>query len=142
MNDRDPCHLQVSSNPLIRGVWVVLGLFFVVLGAIGVVLPGWPTTPFLLVAVACFARSSPRLYDWLLENRFFGPTIRDYREGRGLRLRVKIVALTFLTVFIGYALVRGIPAELYWAKVVVFLVALYGAYFLLRLPTASARERR
>ena len=59
MRDRNPHRLQVSPNPLVRGAWIGLGFFFVTLGAIGIVIPGWPTTPFLLVAAACFARSSP-----------------------------------------------------------------------------------
>ena len=63
-------------------LWTLVGILFVVLGAIGAVLPLLPTTPFVLVAAWCFARSSPRLHRWLLESRLFGPMLRDWEENR------------------------------------------------------------
>lgn len=75
--------------------WLLIaaGLFFVALGAIGVVLPGLPTTPFLLLAAGCFAKSSPRLYGWLLRNRIFGPLIESWQTHRAIPRRIKHVAL-------------------------------------------------
>ena len=72
------------------------GFLFVGLAAVGVVLPVLPTTPFLLVAAACFARSSPRFYEWLLQNRVFGPLIRDWREHRCIPLHAKVLAVTLI----------------------------------------------
>jgi len=66
------------------------------LGALGVVLPLLPTTPFLLLAAACFFRSSDRLYDWLMRHRWFGPYIRNYREHRAIALGAKVGTLTLL----------------------------------------------
>lgn len=59
-----------------------------------------PTTPFLLLSAACYARSSGRFYRWLTTNRLFGKYIRDYREKRGVPKRVKILSLTFLWITI------------------------------------------
>ncbi len=79
-----------------RRTLTAAGALCVVIGAVGVVVPLLPTTPFLLLAAACFARSSERFYSWLMNHRWFGPTIRNYRERRGTTRRVKIVSITIL----------------------------------------------
>src|SRR5216684_390231 len=88
----------------VTGIWrvlyVALGLFFVALAVIGVVTPLLPTTPFLLLAAYFFARSSTRLHNWLLRSRLFGGLIRDWQRYRGVRLRVKVVALTMLPIVV------------------------------------------
>lgn len=117
-----------------RGLWLVGGLFFVAVGAVGIVVPGLPTTPLLLLAAACFARSSPRLYAWLLRNKTFGPLIDDYRAGRGVSMRVKVSAICVMAVFVTFALLvplRGRPVP----AVIVATLALVGAAYIIRLPT-------
>ena len=112
----------------------MLGIVFVAVAAVGVIIPGLPTTPFLLLAAAAFARSSPRLYEWLLRNRTFGPLIDDYRAGRGVSARVKATAISIMAVFVAFALavpLRGKGAP----SVVVGGLALFGAAYILRLPT-------
>ena len=117
-----------------RALWALVGLGFVATGAVGVIVPGLPTTPFLLLAAACFARSSPRLYAWLLRNKTFGPMIEDYRAGRGVSARVKATAISIMAAFVTFALLvplrdRPIPAA------TVALTAVVGAAYILRLPT-------
>ncbi|MEO1955343.1 MAG: YbaN family protein [Gammaproteobacteria bacterium] len=99
-----------SSNPIIRILWVVLGSFFVVIGGIGVVVPGLPTTLFLILAAACYIRSSQRLYDWLINNKTFGPYLRDYREGKGIPKKAKVLAVSMIIVFVSYAVFFGIES--------------------------------
>lgn len=89
----------------LRLVLVALGLGCVALGAVGVVTPVLPTTPFLLVAAACFARASPRFYQRLLANPTFGPLIRDWREQRAIPLRAKLTAIATITLTIGSSVV-------------------------------------
>jgi len=91
---------ESEGGPMIRILWGGLGGISVGLGAAGVVLPLVPTTPFMLLAAYCFARSSPRLERWLLEHPRFGPVISDWRmhraiSGRGKRLAVVAIGLTF-----------------------------------------------
>lgn len=93
------------ASPFVRFVLVVVGLLSVGLGAIGVVTPVLPTTPFLLVAAACFARASPRFYQRLLANPTFGPLIRDWREQRAIPRRAKIMATAAITVTIGSSVI-------------------------------------
>jgi uncharacterized membrane protein YbaN (DUF454 family) len=76
-----------------RGLFLALGLLFVGIGFAGIVLPVVPTTPFLILAAACFARSSRRLERWLLEHRSFGPTLRDWRARGAIPWRAKLAAL-------------------------------------------------
>ena len=89
----------------LRPLLVIAGTIFVGLGIVGIFIPILPTTPFLLLAAACYARSSHRFYRWLLSNRWFGAYIDNYRQKRGMPLKLKImtVALLWLTIGISAA---------------------------------------
>lgn len=89
-----------TSGKLIRGILIIGGSLFVGLGVLGVFLPLLPTTPFLLLAAACYARSSKRFYDWLIDNRWFGNYIRNYREKKGIPSRVKLSSISLLWITI------------------------------------------
>lgn len=80
------------SDPL-RPLWLILGILAVGLGIAGVFLPLLPTTPFLLVAAFAFARSSPRLHDWLINHRQFGPMIENWRRHGAISKRAKTLAV-------------------------------------------------
>jgi uncharacterized membrane protein YbaN (DUF454 family) len=86
---------EVKSR-IIRSILIVAGTFFLILGAIGIVLPILPTTPFLLLAAACYARGSKKFYNWLINNKRFGKFIKNYREGKGIPIRAKALAISFL----------------------------------------------
>lgn len=89
-------------NELYRLVLIGLGFIFVGLGILGAFLPILPTTPFLLFTAACFARSSKKFYNWLLNHKIFGSYIRNYREQRGITLRGKILSLSIMWLVMGY----------------------------------------
>lgn len=78
---------------LVKYICLAVGLVSLALGIIGIFLPMWPTTPFLLLAAACFVRSSDRLYTWLIEHEHLGCYVRDYMSGNGIPLRAKQIAL-------------------------------------------------
>jgi len=79
-----------------RTFLIVIGSIAVIIGVIGIVVPVLPTTPFLLLAAVCYGRSSQRLYNWLVTNRWCGRYIRNYKEGKGVSRNVKILTLTLL----------------------------------------------
>ena len=82
---------------MIRGLYLALGLFFVALGFVGAFLPVLPTTPFLILAASCFARSSRRLERWLIEHPWFGPMLREWRLRGAIPRKAKLTALAGVT---------------------------------------------
>jgi uncharacterized membrane protein YbaN (DUF454 family) len=90
-----------GSNTVRRVIFAALGLLCVVLGIIGVFVPGLPTTEFILAASYLFARSSPTLGGWLERNRWFGPSLRRFRESGGMPRRSKALALASMWTGIG-----------------------------------------
>ena len=132
---QDPDSVKLSPNPLTRGLWFLLGAVFAGSGLLGVVIPGLPTTPFMLLAAACFARSSERFYNWLITNPLFGEQVRRYRAGHGLRPRVKLLASTLASLFMSYAAVYGLSEEHVALRIAVAAVGLFGVWFILSRPT-------
>ena len=112
---------------------IVAGTAFVVLGVVGVFVPVLPTTPFLLLAAACYARSSQRFYDWLLGHRLLGRYIRNYREGRGLPWQSKAVTILLLWASLLYAGIMVVDAL--WARLIFLVIAVGVTWHLLSLPT-------
>ena len=91
---------DIISNRFFRYLLISAGTIFLGFGIIGIFLPVLPTTPFLLLAAACYARSSKRFYDWLMNNKWFGTYIKNYREGRGVPLKVKVFTISLLWITI------------------------------------------
>ena len=116
-----------------RLLFFILGSIFVALATLGVLLPLLPTTPFLLLAAACYARSSSRFHTWLLANRIFGPTIRQWQESRSIALRTKLMAIFMLMATLGSSIVFFV--RLWPLKLLLIAVAIWVIQFLLRLPT-------
>ncbi len=92
---------KVVANPALRYLWLALGFVFTGIGFLGYILPGLPGTVFILIATYFFARSSPRFYNWLMNNPIFGQLIRDWRAGKGIPMRAKIMAVTVIAITIG-----------------------------------------
>ena len=136
MNKQEIHTVKEAKNPLLRFLWVGLGCLFVGLGAIGAVVPGMPTTVFLVLAAACFIRSSQNLYDWLISNKTFGPYLKDYREGKGIPRRAKVLALSMIVIFVSFAVFYAIEAT--QIKVLVGLIGLVGFLFVFfKVPAAK-----
>lgn len=85
-----------SLGTIKRIILIIVGTIAVALGVVGIFIPVLPTTPFLLLAAACYAASSKRFYRWLTTNRLFGPHLVNYREGRGMSVKVKAGTLTLM----------------------------------------------
>lgn len=96
-----PDSATLHRSRVVRWLLWLAGSVALVLGLIGVVLPGLPTTPFILLAAACYAKASPRLHGWLLRHRFLGPMVRDWETHRSLTRRSKTVAQVSMVVMVG-----------------------------------------
>ncbi len=105
-----------------RFFWITLGLAALALGTAGLVLPLLPTTPFMLLAAACFAKSSPRLHGWLTSHRLFGPAIRDWREYRAISPKAKRMALSAMAAAFGLSLMLGLGWQVLAAQALALLV--------------------
>lgn len=119
----------------LRGVLMAIGGLCVALAAVGAVLPLVPTTPFLLLAAACFARASPRFYHVLLESRLFGPLIRDWRAHRAIPRRAKRLAITMIALTLGSSVAFAVSDPWARAGLVAFGIAL--CTWLWRVPDAE-----
>ena len=105
-----------------RRLLIVAGTLSTGLGIIGIFIPILPTTPFLLLAAACYMRSSERFYQWLINNRIFGAYIRSYIEGRGMPVRIKIFTILLLWLAIGLSIAFGIQNTV--VRIVLICVAI------------------
>jgi uncharacterized membrane protein YbaN (DUF454 family) len=117
-----------------ESLWTTLGILFVVIAAIGVVLPLLPTTPFLLLAAACFLKGSMRMHKWLLTNRVFGKYISDYRTGGGMAKRAKVTTLIMLWSVMIYSSWFIVPILV--AKILLLAIAGGVSYHIISLPTS------
>ncbi|MHB8172609.1 MAG: YbaN family protein [Thermincolia bacterium] len=91
-------------DKLIKIIFIIAGSIFVALGIVGMILPLIPTTPFLLLGAACYARGSEKFYNWLLNHKLFGKFIKNYLEGKGISLKGKILSVSLLWVSISYTI--------------------------------------
>ena len=121
-----------NRSPMLRYGLLAIGCLSVALGVIGIFLPVLPTTPFLLLAAACFARSSPRFYHWLVEHPRLGPWIRDYLSGNGIPLKGKVYAIGLMWISI---LLSCYLVPLPWARVFMLASAVLVTVYILRQKT-------
>jgi len=120
-------------NDLTKTLLIVSGTLCVALGVLGMFLPVLPTTPFLLLAAICYARSSKRFYNWLITNRWCGEYIRNYREGRGITLKHKVLTISLLWLMIGYA--AWFVVSLWWVKFILLGIAVGVTWHLAKMRT-------
>lgn len=120
--------VPVASSRIVRGAWFSIGWLAVAIGAIGVIVPGLPTTVFMIIAAACFARCSPRFEQWILDLPGIGRSVSDYRSGLGMPIRAKVAAITMLVVAV--SLSAGLVLTNLALRVVVVAVGLIGVWFI------------
>lgn len=118
-----------------RTLWLALGLIFLALGLVGVVLPVLPTTPFLLVSAACFAKSSPRLHRWLLDHPTLGPPIRNWEEYGAISPGAKRLAVGSMAAVFALSLWLGLRWEVLLAQGLLIAV---GCAFILTRPSGPS----
>jgi uncharacterized protein len=118
--------------PATRWTLLFAGHFCVVLGTLGIFLPLLPTTPFILLAAACYVRSSERHYQWIMENRVFGKILRDYQQKRGITLWTKVIGLALLWTSLLFSVSRVDKPTLKW---VILGAGIFPTILILRIPT-------
>ena len=128
----------ITAKGPARILLLVAGTLSVALAILGIFLPLLPTTPLLLLAAWCYARSSERFYRRLLANRWLGPYIRNYREGRGMAARAKASSLVVL--WLAMSVTIGVVTPVWWVSLLLVGIGSGISIFLLRLPTCRQEE--
>ncbi|MDD5501872.1 MAG: YbaN family protein [Candidatus Thermoplasmatota archaeon] len=118
-----------------RLAMMLAGSVFLALGIVGIFIPLLPTTPFLLLAAACYARSSQKFYNWLINNRLLGNYVRNYREGNGIPVNVKIFTISLLWITIGCSALFAVDAL--FVRIILVLVAIGVTIHVLSVRTAN-----
>lgn len=115
-----------------------VGIVAVVLGVLGIFLPLLPTTPFLLLAAACFVRSSGRLYRWLLNHRQLGQYIRQYQSGEGIPLKGKVYTIVALWATLGFSMAFAVTSAP--VRAMLALIGIGVSAYVLSRKTCQGRE--
>lgn len=127
-------HDRYVKSEVLRLVLIVVGWISVMAGVVGAFLPLVPTVPFLLLAVACFARSSRRFHDWLVDHAYLGLLLRDYLNGGGIPRKAKAMAIGM--VWVSFPTSTFLFVQAFWLKVLLIVIALCITAYLVSLPTA------
>jgi len=133
MKQQDYSHeVDFHSSATFRVILVVLGTVFVIAGVIGIFLPILPTTPFMLLAAWCYARSSTRFYNWIMNNKVFGPIIREWRQYRSIPRRAKITALILMPSTFGISIIFFVP--IFWVQLMLGVMCIGMMIFMWLIP--------
>lgn len=106
---QDTSVMGITIARIFKVVLIIVGTISLAIGIVGIFLPILPTTPFLLLSAACYAAGSEKFYVWLINNRIFGNYIRNYREGKGIDLKLKILSIASMWIAIGYSAYYVVP---------------------------------
>ena len=115
-----------------RIILIIIGTIALGLGVVGVFVPLLPTTPFLLLAAACYARSSPRFYHWLIHHHWLGEYIRNYRENRAIKFRDKVTTIAIMWLGMGLTIILFDPL---WLRLLLGVIGIAVTVHLLSLRT-------
>lgn len=129
---------ELHPSRLVRMLLWTLGSLALLLGVVGVFLPGLPTTPFVLVAAACYARASEPFYRWLIANPTFGPLIIEWRRHHSIPFRIKVIAIVLMSLTISASIwtLSAIP----WLQVMLAGIGTVTAIWLWRVPSRDHRS--
>ena len=120
----------------VRIFLVFLGTFFVVIGIVGIFLPILPTTPFMLLAAGCYAKSSSRFYNWIMNNKIFGPIIREWRQYRSIPRKAKYIAMALLVLSFGTSIVFFVP--IFFVQILLTVMCIGMLIFMWRIPVRES----
>ena len=123
-----------AKSFFVKSLLLLLGFIFVGLGFIGIIVPGMPTTVFMILAAACFAKSSPKFEQWILDLPGIGRLVQDHRDGLGMPQKSKAIAITMMVVAVTLSIIFAITSTL--IQILVGGVGIIGVWYVgVRVPT-------
>ena len=111
------------------------GLILAGLGLAGIIIPGLPTTIFMILAAACFFRSSATMYNWVINHPLFGESVLRFRSGQGMPEKAKYTSIFMMWFFILTSVVIFLQTYIIWIKAMIILLGIIGTIFILKQPT-------
>ncbi len=126
-------------NSIKKGLLVVSGTLFLVLGVIGIFIPLLPTTPFLLLAATCYIKGSKKFYDWLIKNRWLGQYIKNYQDDKGIPFKVKIITILVLWLTIMISTILFVSNLL--IQIILFIIAIGVSIHIIKIKTLDKKEK-
>ena len=121
--------------PFPKIIYFSFGLFLTGLGLVGVIIPGLPTTIFMILAAACFFRSSTKMYNWVINHPLFGESVLRFRSGKGIPIKAKYTSIIMMWFFISTSIFFFLHTHALWLKTIIALSGFIGTVFILRQPT-------
>ena len=118
---------------MLKSVYVGIGTFSLGIGIIGIVVPLLPTTPFLLLSAACYAKGSERMYQWFINIRWIGKAIKNYHEGNGISIKGKIISIIFLWLTILVSMILMYPNTI--VQLLLLIITISVTYHIISLKT-------
>ena len=123
-----------AKSFFLKSFLLLLGFIFVGLGFIGIIIPGMPTTVFMILAAACFAKSSPKFEQWILDLPGIGRLVQDHRDGLGMPQKSKAIAITMMVLAVTLSIIFAITSTL--IQILVGGVGIIGVWYVgVRVPT-------
>lgn len=120
---------------MVRKIFFICGMLSLILAFLGVFLPLLPTVPLVLLASFCFSKSSARFHTWLLNNKTFGPIIKDWEETKSIPLKAKIISISVLTLSVAISVIFLLDNVL--VRIILVMIAIAVSAYIMRIPTSA-----
>ena len=131
---KDKNILSAGTFPALRIVWLSIGMIFTAVGMVVIIVPGLPTTIFMILAAGCFFRSSTKMYHWVVSHPLFGNQVLRFREGAGMPKKAKYLSIVTMWAFIMFAVFIGLPDAAAWIKYFIVLSGATGTFYIISQP--------
>ena len=125
---------SAGTFPALRVVWLSIGMIFTAVGMVGIIVPGLPTTIFMILAAGCFFRSSTKMYRWVISHPLFGDQVLRFRKGEGMPKKAKYLSILTMWTFIMFAVFIGLPDLAAWIKSFIVLSGATGTFYIIKQP--------
>jgi hypothetical protein len=126
--------LGAGNIPALRIVWLSIGMVLTGVGMVGIIVPGLPTTIFMILAAGCFFRSSTKMYHWVVSHPLFGDQVLRFREGAGMPKKAKYLSIVTMWAFIMFAVFIGLQNSAAWIKYFIVLSGAMGTLYIISQP--------
>ena len=125
---------MTGHSPFLRAFWFSIGMVLSGIGMIGIIVPGLPTTIFMILAAGCFFRSSRPMYQWVVSHPIFGKHVLRFRKGEGMPQKAKYISIITMWGFVVFAVFFALPGSIIWIKYFILLSAVTGTFYIIKQP--------